>query len=71
MEEKEKWGSLNSMKRDGIGDWRVERISLLSVASPATQGHGEVQANVLLKAMSESIATQWHGSVDVGGSYYH
>jgi hypothetical protein len=32
------------MKRDGIGDVKVERNSLLWVVCPATWGHGELPA---------------------------
>jgi hypothetical protein len=35
VREKEKWGSLSLMARDGTGDVRVERSSLLWVTSPA------------------------------------
>jgi hypothetical protein len=42
MEEKEKWSNLSIMKRDGTGDLRVERSSLLWVVSLTLCGHGEV-----------------------------
>lgn len=67
-----KQNSLSIMKRDVTGDTRVQRNSLLGVASPAALASGEV----LDCAMAEGhvwvhdYATAGV-SVDVPGSYYH
>lgn len=49
MGEKEKWNCLNIKKRNVTGDPRVERRSLLLVASLATWGHGDIPAHVAIK----------------------
>ena len=49
MREKEKWGSLSVMKKDGTGDRNVERSSLC--------GH------VKITAMSDTLAPQQLGLV--------
>lgn len=42
MGEKEKWNSLSLVKRGGIGDSRVGKSSLMSVACADIAGYGEV-----------------------------
>lgn len=56
MGERGNWSSLSVMKRGRTGDWRMERSSLLKVASSATWTMVRGQPELLLRAMSESVA---------------
>lgn len=62
--EKKKWSRLSIIKRDGTGDPRLERNSLLGVASPVIWGHDEVlaRAEPSLRAMSGAKDMQPQGS---------
>ena len=65
--ENEKWSSLNVMKRDGNGDWRVERSSFLSVASLTLGTMVLNQLELLLRVMSGPMAAEV--GADAHGSY--
>lgn len=56
---KEKWCSLSIMKKDEIGDLRVEKTSLLWVASPATRSIKSSQFKLSLGSMFGLLASQW------------
>lgn len=55
------------MKRDGNGDWRVERSSFLSVASLTLGTMVLNQLELLLRVMSGSMAAEV--GADAHGSY--
>lgn len=52
MGEKEKQSSLSIVKRDRTGDMRMERNSLLGVASPVLEAMVKFQSQLLLRAIA-------------------
>lgn len=61
MEEVERQRYVCTMKKDGTGNWRVVKNSLVCVTADATWDHGESWSVLPQRAMSESVTHQRPG----------